>query len=317
MGMALVEAGLITAEEERTRLREDKDSGYDNISETIIAEQTLQVATKEAAAVGSPLETDAAISTQPNPYYELRLSLQRIGQLLADVQPDSNGNVLESLRRIASILNHTSTMEHDDGHITGGQEGAAELINTLRYIDAILNAGGSGNSDYESIVAALGRVRQLVGDDTSSLPQGQLAELCGRRNDIPYEGRLIKQRVHSIACMIENPRGTMRAGVTNGRGWRSILPDDYGFIKNVLGDDGDELDCFIGRDFSANSVFIISQDDEKGNHDELKVMLNYNSEAAAERAYKESYEPDETPSHTIEKMSLSKFRCWLDEQPRC
>jgi hypothetical protein len=65
--------------------------------------------------------------------------------------------------------------------------------------------------------------------------------------------------IHGLDVTIENPKGSFRTGVHNGKPWRFTMPADYGYIRGTTGADGDHVDCFLGPDEKAERVFVIDQ----------------------------------------------------------
>ena len=110
-------------------------------------------------------------------------------------------------------------------------------------------------------------------------------------------------QLFNLPIVIECSKGQPRW--ENGPNW----PADYGFIASHIGTDGDELDCFIGEDHTANKVFIFNHNDENGDFEELKVMLGYNDLDNAIEHYKTGY--DRSPGEIIMEIPLKDFNSWL------
>jgi len=101
-------------------------------------------------------------------------------------------------------------------------------------------------------------------------------------NKIVYQGILIT---------IENEEGSERKWKNeNGEKRKVTMFYRYGFIDGTLGIDGEEIDCFIGHDPYASTVFIIhlGKDDK-----EEKVMFGFNSLEAARDAFLAHYQSQE------------------------
>lgn len=99
-----------------------------------------------------------------------------------------------------------------------------------------------------------------------------------------------KVNYRGMRIRIENEKGSLRAekdrfGVTRG----VKMPAPYGYINGVLGADGMQMDCYLGKHPESPTVWVIDQDkfdasgEDKG-FDEHKVMLCY---AKAKRAIKD------------------------------
>jgi inorganic pyrophosphatase len=66
---------------------------------------------------------------------------------------------------------------------------------------------------------------------------------------------------------------------------------DYGYIRGTVGKDKDHVDCYIGPNPEAETVFIVHQNDPTtGEYDEDKVMLGFDSENEARKAYLSQYD---------------------------
>lgn len=107
---------------------------------------------------------------------------------------------------------------------------------------------------------------------------------------------------------IENPAGSAR----KGKGWQTLMPTHYGYIKGTIGADGDHVDCFVGPDEHSDLVWVIDQHHE-GSFDEHKVLLGYSSWSAAKHAYMLSYsdnKPERIGAH--HKLTIAEFKHWLE-----
>lgn len=115
---------------------------------------------------------------------------------------------------------------------------------------------------------------------------------------------------HGLPIAIENPKGSVR----EGKGWKCVMPADYGYIKRTEGADGDHLDVFIGPDKGSQMVFVINQNDHRtGQFDEHKAMLAYSSERAAVADYMKAFNDGKGADRirSVEPMSLDAFKHWL------
>ena len=85
-------------------------------------------------------------------------------------------------------------------------------------------------------------------------------------NNVPTEaqktaGNYLKghARIHGLDVTIENPKGSFRTGVHDGKPWRVRMPADYGYIRGTTGADGDHVDCYVGSHETSDKVFVIDQ----------------------------------------------------------
>lgn len=102
-----------------------------------------------------------------------------------------------------------------------------------------------------------------------------------------------KRQFRGLTVSIENPAGSVRSGVDrDGHKWRIKMHHDYGYINRSMGVDGDQVDCYIGPDESADTVYVVHQrkaGDWKA-YDEDKCMLGFASQEAAIAAYLKHYD---------------------------
>lgn len=143
---------------------------------------------------------------------------------------------------------------------------------------------------------------------TNNLPEPTLAQ---------KEAGNYKKGHHTLQGLditIENPQGSTRSGVSqDGKAWSSTLRSHYGYIKRSLGNDGDQVDVFLGKDAeTAPNVFVVNQvDPETGKFDEHKVMIGYGDQYKARKAYLDNYEKGWKGLESIQKMSMPEFKSWL------
>lgn len=125
--------------------------------------------------------------------------------------------------------------------------------------------------------------------------------------------KLPKMKYQGLMLGIENPRGTVRRGMSlTGDAWEAKMHHHYGFIKNVMGADGDELDCFVGHNMTSDRVYVINQNEPStGQFDEHKVMLGFDDAAGAKAGYIDSFNDGWTGFDSMWEMSLQDFRNWI------
>lgn len=133
----------------------------------------------------------------------------------------------------------------------------------------------------------------------------------GIHNVVPQmkESDLPKVKLNGIVACIENPRGTVRRG-KNGD-WAIKMPHHYGYVKGTQGADGDEVDCFIGPNLKSKNVYVVNQLKQDGTFDEHKCMLGFDSQEEAEKGYDDSYSEGWTGKGPITAMNINDFRRWV------
>lgn len=120
-------------------------------------------------------------------------------------------------------------------------------------------------------------------------------------------GNYKKPRVRwqGLEIAIENPAGSVR----EGKGWRTKMKYDYGYVCRSEAVDGDEVDVYLGPELdTAPTVYVVHQrkyGDWK-RYDEDKCMLGFPSEAAARAAYLEHYD-DPRFLGPITAMPIAEF----------
>lgn len=97
--------------------------------------------------------------------------------------------------------------------------------------------------------------------------------------------KLRDMKYQGLEIVIENEVGSKRNWVNEkGETGTITMQFPYGYIKGVKGNDGDELDCFIGNNPYAKSVYTVRQVNSLG-YDEEKIMLGWDTIEEAKEAY--------------------------------
>lgn len=120
---------------------------------------------------------------------------------------------------------------------------------------------------------------------------------------------------------IENPKGSTRSGKdADGKEWKVIMHDTYGYIRGKFGKDGDHLDMFINDKADLDNwngdVFVVDQVNPDVSFDEHKVMYGYDSMSDAEKAYLANYSKGWQGLGNITGASKAEFDKWLDTSNR-
>lgn len=120
----------------------------------------------------------------------------------------------------------------------------------------------------------------------------------------------MKQK-HDLNIVIENPRGSIR----RGKGWETVLPADYGYVRHTEGADGDQVDCYVGDDVDGSeTIYIVDQVDRfTGAFDEHKVLFGYLNEASAMFTYCAGFSDHSGSARVgaIHKLTIDQFKAWL------
>ena len=114
---------------------------------------------------------------------------------------------------------------------------------------------------------------------------------------------------------IENEIGSIRKGVDeNGLAWSSEMKHPYGYFNNTIGNDGDEIDVFLGTHLESNFyVFVINQSiGEPRSFDEHKVMFGFKDKEEAVSAYFENYQAGWNGFDNAITLTLDQFKNWVN-----
>ncbi len=119
-------------------------------------------------------------------------------------------------------------------------------------------------------------------------------------------------KVFGFDITIEQPKGSTRSGVDeNGKRWWSEMKNTYGYFKGTKGKDGDHIDVFLSDNLESDKVFVVDQINPKTKEfDEHKVMLGFNSEKEARKAYLSNYEKNWQGLGNITETDVKTFKEW-------
>lgn len=115
-----------------------------------------------------------------------------------------------------------------------------------------------------------------------------------------------------LPIAVENPRGSTRTwqgedGKVRGS---TVMLHDYGFIEGHMGSDGEELDCYVGPDETADNVHVVHQlkAPEYKKHDEDKLMLGFGSSNSAKAAFLAHRNDGEKSFGGMSVVPLERFK---------
>jgi len=118
--------------------------------------------------------------------------------------------------------------------------------------------------------------------------------------------------VGGVKVGVEWPAGTVRKYKD---GYQKLMKADYGYIRGTEGEDGEEVDVYVGPNPQSTRVFKLTQLDKKtGKLDEYKFMLGYESDGAAKASYLEHMEPSQFGG--IEELSQEDFMKLVPQSQR-
>lgn len=112
-----------------------------------------------------------------------------------------------------------------------------------------------------------------------------------------------------LKISIEQAAGSIRRGTNaDGTEWATFMRYPYGYIRMTEGVDGDHVDCYVGANPHAPTVFIVNQlNPATGQFDEQKVMLGFDTLEDARAAYLQHYDTTDFLGN-IQAMPIQEFR---------
>ena len=120
---------------------------------------------------------------------------------------------------------------------------------------------------------------------------------------------------NGLDISIENAKGSTRSGADGGgKPWSVKMPAHYGYIKRTEGADGDHVDVYVGDTPYSSGVYVVDQIDlETGKFDEHKVMIGFQSEDLALKAYDAGFSDNKGPQRRagVTGQSVRGFKAWL------
>lgn len=303
-GVNLINAGVISPDEERKRIRDDEHSGYNRLTDADANEtpglspENIAAFQKAGAAQekGNAAELTAGATSAPPASAEPSETDTQEG-----AEGPSGGALQALLPVLLKGLVHTQSVNRQSPdpvqaaillllhQMVGGAKEGQDLSPTN---PPIRGTEPGVNGLERSVVGVHGVVGKVQDWNPTKLP---------------------KMRIGGLNLVIENPRGTVRKGMDmDGKEWRVKMSHHYGYIKNYMGADGDEMDCFVGPNLKSKEVFVVNQNDAQGEFDEHKCMLGFDTEEEAKQAYHESFTRDWDGFGSIQRMSMEDFKNWLE-----
>jgi hypothetical protein len=116
--------------------------------------------------------------------------------------------------------------------------------------------------------------------------------------------RMSHIKLQGLDITIETPKGRSRRP-----GWPTMKAH-YGYFKRSEGADGDHVDCFVGPNREADTVYVIDQVKPNGKFDECKCLVGFSSRESAIAAYRGSYTIGWRVGR-VTPMKMADFKKWL------
>jgi phage-related protein (TIGR01555 family) len=318
-GVALVESGALSPDEERNRIRDDKYSGYNRLgnddgnsepgmSPDVLAE--LEKAGAQQEKSKASLVTAGARQEEVNKGSKIGMGANESAE--ATEVPPKVAAVPEVQEPAQKRAQQEQTTMLDPA-AAGVSPAIMDILG--RMTDVIERLSDEIRPEGVDIRAGEvpGRDRAVKPGVASSVRASTHGPLSVATEQAPW--KLPKIKLHGMTLAIENPRGTTRRGVTlDGDEWSVNMPHHYGFIKGFEGADGDEMDCFVGPNMKSQKAFIVNQNSKDGEFDEHKCMLGFDSREEAKEAYDQSYSEGWDGFDSIHELSMDDFKAWLNSK---
>lgn len=149
---------------------------------------------------------------------------------------------------------------------------------------------------------------RIITNNANAAATSSWSHLNPSKDDL-IAGKYAKGKItfNGLAIEIENPAGSVRSGDD----WSIVMFNHYGYFKNVIGADGDELDVYVGEAQHNQHVTIIDQMID-GKYDETKVMLGFPDEDNAMRNYFMNFDGNwPRIGHIVRTVEWVDFVDWL------
>lgn len=142
--------------------------------------------------------------------------------------------------------------------------------------------------------------------------------VAGRASDDIGKPKAKHSIFAEIPIGIEYAKGVRRR-IKNEAGdivYDRVMQFPYGYIRDTIGMDGDEIDCIIGPNELSDRVFVVFMQDRgpdiEKRDNEHKICIGFDTPKDAEKAFFTMYPPEFLGSMT--ELSLDNFRDnWLGE----
>lgn len=285
-GERLINAGVISPDEERKRIIRDKNSGYTGLidEEGDAEEETLKPGEldnpgseeKGEAALTQANKPDAALKDEEVPGFpETPTGTQLSSPTQGIASPKDLIDLGNALEKLVGIVTSKHKENVKDKRLTRPSTNASTQAGTIPTIKSVL--------------------------------KGDLSQMS--EEDMPHHSW------NGYRIMVENPAGSYRSGQGPTGPWSVRMVDDYGYLRGTRGADGDGIDVFMGpHGKDASHVFVINQNDpETGKFDEHKCMIGFNTSDEAKSAYDRAFGPSWKGFGSIHPVLISDFKQWMGE----
>lgn len=293
----LIDMGVISPDEARNRIRDNKHSGYNRLQDddanstpgmspdNLVKMEQASAKTETAEAEMTNAENGVAPVPAAGATNEAAIPY---GKKPVSTPPTPVSTPAATVDPTESALN--------------------ELKQRLLALESALTPEGFDTASSFDPHAG----KRSVQPGVTSTVRGSVAGAGSVLGEMPLH-KLPKVKLHGLMMDIENPRGTIRSGMDiSGNTWNQKMPHHYGYIRGTKGADGEEMDCFIGPNADSRKVFVVNQNVD-GVFDEHKCMIGFNTADEAKEAYRTSFSDDWKGFDSIVPMSMDQFKAWLKD----
>lgn len=302
-----IDAGVVSPDEIRQRLRDDKHSGYNRLTDEAANEEPGMSPENIAAFEKAGAENVKAQGALASGEGEQETGEAHLGQQAA-ITPSSTPSLGASPAPAKDVEPQAVALVPSK---PSQAEIFAQLSKAVAALSAVVLKGKTDTKPSDSI-----GVERTTGPGTEPTAKAGVSGVASIVRAAPNE-ELPKLSIGGLSVSVENAAGSIRSGQTkDGTTWSIKMPFDYGFINGTEGADDEELDCFVGPNKESPNVFVIDQGQPTANgFDEHKVMLGFNTEEEAVAAYKASYSEGWDGMLGVTEYSMNDFVNFINQGP--
>lgn len=211
------------------------------------------------------------------------------------------GNVLQALRADPTVTLHEYEPNHPDTR--------AAIQRQVKRMAEMTPEGAAEYRKWRTEVAPPEIKAMLEQEERNYARAREKTAELAEDGEHELDGHIDFQ---GLRIAVENRKGSVRSGTTpDGHEWHTKMKAPYGYIEApAKGRDGESIDVYVGPKKDADTAFVVHQHKPDGTgHDEDKVILGVEDEAAARKLYLQHYDDpkflgpmDAVPMERLRKM---------------
>lgn len=292
-GERLILNGVISPDEERTRVRNDKHSGYSSLGD-------------DDASPVIERESSAAQSIPGNEEYDDHVDSDSTGAYIegepAEPQKYVAGQVVAPGNESEFLARSDEAVKED------GPSVVSQFAVNRTVKPSVVGINKANQTPAQSPESSKDVILSLLGELVSILEPSSLPALDGKGMD--EDRGTFRRKWRGLQLYVETKAGESRTGKDYHT---PKMPADYGYIKGYEDADGDSVDCFLGPDMDSKKVYVVNQIvPETGKFDEHKVLIGFNSFEAANACYDAAHDDDWSGKGDVFELSTGELKDWLD-----